>query len=95
MIGPWEKNPSNPILAGNGQWRCPGHGSIVDTAAGRTFYLYHAYSKHESIYVGRQALLDEVHWSNGWPSINDGLGPSTIAPAPVGPTASTADTCRR
>ena len=29
MLGPWEKSPANPILAGNDAWRCPGHGSIV------------------------------------------------------------------
>jgi beta-xylosidase len=29
LLGPWEKNPGNPILRGNEGWKCPGHGSIV------------------------------------------------------------------
>ncbi|HVU99923.1 MAG TPA: glycoside hydrolase family 43 protein, partial [Verrucomicrobiae bacterium] len=29
LLGPWEKNPANPILSGNRAWRCPGHGSIT------------------------------------------------------------------
>lgn len=83
LRGPWEKHPLNPIVAGNASWRCPGHGSIVETAAGRTFYLYHAYSARDSIYVGRQMLLDEVHWeSDGWPSVNHGTGPSVSASLP-------------
>ena len=83
LLGPWEKNPANPILAENADWRCPGHGSIVETPDGRTFLLYHAYDPRESIYVGRQGLLDEVTWgSDGWPSINGGKGPSAKGTVP-------------
>ena len=39
LLGPWEKNPQNPILAANENWRCPGHGSIVSTPDGRDFSL--------------------------------------------------------
>lgn len=83
--GPWEKYERNPILDTNQAWRCPGHGSIVEAADGRTFFLYHAYSRSEGIFVGRQLLVDEVHWEaarGGWPSINGGTGPSSSAPAP-------------
>jgi GH43 family beta-xylosidase len=83
IMGPWEKFGGNPILKGNADWRCPGHGSVVETADGRTFYLYHAYAKHDSIFVGRQTLLDEIRWEpSGWPSINGGRGPSSIARLP-------------
>lgn len=82
VLGPWEKHAGNPILASNDDWRCPGHGSIVDTADGRTFYMYHAYSKEDSVYVGRQCLVDEVSWEGDWPSVNGGRGPSSIAPLP-------------
>jgi beta-xylosidase len=76
LLGPWEKNPANPILAGNEEWICPGHGSIVSGPGGRTFLLYHAYHPKESIFVGRQGMLDEVTWGkDGWPSINGGRGP--------------------
>jgi len=85
LLGPWEKNPGNPILAGNQTWKCPGHGSVVTDPQGRDFLLYHAYHTEDSVYVGRQALLDEIKWeTNGWPTINQGRGPSRQAPAPHG-----------
>ena len=77
LLGPWERYERNPILAGNEQWKCPGHGSIVDDPAGRTFLLYHAYHPTDFEFVGRQGLLDEVRWgADGWPAINEGRGPS-------------------
>jgi xylan 1,4-beta-xylosidase len=83
--GPWEKYSGNPILPGNVAWKCPGHGSIVSDDRGRDFLMYHAYSPTDSIYVGRQALLDEVTWgADGWPAINGGRGPSTRAASPYG-----------
>ena len=82
--GPWERHRANPILAANEHWKCPGHGSIVATADGRTFLLYHAYHPEDFEYAGRQALLDEVTWQDGWPAINGGRGPSAQAPAPAG-----------
>ncbi|MFN2461372.1 MAG: family 43 glycosylhydrolase [Candidatus Velthaea sp.] len=87
LLGPWEKCPRNPILAGNEAWRCPGHGSVTTDARGRTFFLYHAYAHaSDSVYVGRQVLLDEIRWgADGWPSINNGNGPSRFALAPFGP----------
>ncbi|MBA3439081.1 MAG: family 43 glycosylhydrolase [Pyrinomonadaceae bacterium] len=85
LLGPWEKNGADPILKGNDQWKCPGHGSIVSDVSGRDFLLYHAYHPEDSVYVGRQALLDEVEWGkDGWPTINEGRGPRGRAPAPLG-----------
>ncbi|HEY9232027.1 MAG TPA: family 43 glycosylhydrolase, partial [Blastocatellia bacterium] len=85
LLGPWEKYPANPILKGNEHWKCPGHGSIVSDARGRDFLLYHAYHPKDFVYAGRQALLDEVKWgSHGWPTINDGHGPSARAASPFG-----------
>jgi beta-xylosidase len=83
LLGPWEKNPANPILAGNSNWKCPGHGSIVQDVNDRFWLLYHAYSARDFIYAGREALLDEVKFgTNDWPTINDGKGPSAQAKAP-------------
>jgi xylan 1,4-beta-xylosidase len=83
LLGPWEKNPTNPILAGNANWKCPGHGSIVQDANERFWLLYHAYSARSFTYTGREALLDEVTFgTNGWPTINGGKGPSAQATAP-------------
>jgi beta-xylosidase len=76
LQGPWEKNPANPIIKGNDEWTCPGHGSIVTDTNGRDFFLYHSYHVRDSVYVGRQAMLDEVQWqADGWPTFNNGKGP--------------------
>jgi beta-xylosidase len=83
LLGPWEKNPNNPILAGNDNWKCPGHGTVIADARGRFFLLYHAYQPKDFVYVGRQALLDEVVFgADGWPAINNGHGPSAQGPSP-------------
>ncbi|HYY93294.1 MAG TPA: family 43 glycosylhydrolase [Pyrinomonadaceae bacterium] len=85
LLGPWEKNPRNPILAGNDAWKCPGHGTVIEDARGRYFLLYHAYQPKDFVYVGRQALLDEVIFgADGWPTINEGHGPSARAASPFG-----------
>lgn len=83
LLGKWEKNPANPILKENETWQCPGHGSIVSTTDGRAFLLYHAYGKGAgSFNIGRQALLDEVKFENGWATINGGRGPTATAATP-------------
>lgn len=86
LLGPWEKYAKNPIVAANRDWRCPGHGSIVETPDGRYFMLYHSYrQRRDTFNVGREALLDEIVWGpDGWPAINKGAGPSSNAPAPLG-----------
>jgi xylan 1,4-beta-xylosidase len=85
LLGPWERNPANPILTGNDAWKCPGHGTVVATAGGRTYLLYHAYRPGDFEYSGRQGLLDEVTWDeDGWPVVNGGRGPSATAAAPLG-----------
>jgi xylan 1,4-beta-xylosidase len=83
LLGPWEKNPANPILAANETWQCPGHGSIVETPDDRAFLLYHAYRKSDlGFQIGREALLDEVKFENGWATINNGKGASVLAATP-------------
>ena len=85
LLGPWEKNPANPVMAGNEQWKCPGHGSITDDGKGRYWLLYHAYSAQDFIFTGREGLLEQVKFSEtGWPQINDGKGPSVISSTPFG-----------
>ncbi len=87
LLGPWEKNPMNPILAANDAWKCPGHGTVITDPEGRYWLLYHAYSATGSIFTGREGMLDEVKFqANGWPTINDNNGPSQQAPSPLGVT---------
>jgi beta-xylosidase len=84
LLGKWEKNPANPILAANQTWQCPGHGSIVATPDGRDFLLYHAYRKRSDAFnIGREALLDEVKFRDGWAVINENRGASNGAPVPL------------
>ena len=84
LLGPWEKFSGNPIIGANDNWRCPGHGTAVHTAGqggrgGQDYFLYHAYPARGTVYVGREAVLDEISWpgeeAGGWPEINDGAGP--------------------
>lgn len=77
LLGPWEKNPKNPIIAANKAWKCPGHGTAVRTPAGKDFFLYHAYPAVGTIYLGRESVLDPIAWdADGWPSVNGGNGTS-------------------
>ena len=80
LLGPWKKNPANPIIGSNDNWRCPGHGTAVHTQGSKEqpaqdYLLYHAYPAGGTIYVGREALLDEITWRDGWPVVNSGHGP--------------------
>jgi xylan 1,4-beta-xylosidase len=85
LLGKWEKNPKNPILAANENWQCPGHGTIVKTPNGDDFMLYHAYRKRADAFnIGREALLDKIEWtSDGWATINGGRGASKTANVPI------------
>ena len=71
LQGPYEKDSNNPVLSGTGEWKCTGHGTMVTSKEGRDFYLYHAYSKTDDVYTGRQGMLGEVVWNakTGWPGI--------------------------
>jgi xylan 1,4-beta-xylosidase len=85
LLGKWEKDPANPILKGNENFNCPGHGTAITLEDGRVFMLYHAYDPKDTNYVGRQALLDEVNWTrDGWATINNGKGASKTAASPLG-----------
>ena len=67
LLGKWEKYEKNPILVDNADWRCPGHGTLVEKD-GKQYYLYHAYNRTGSVYVGRQGVLEELFWGeDGWP----------------------------
>lgn len=81
LLGPWEKGPANPIIRPNGTWRCPGHGSAVQSKSGKDYFLYHAYPIKGTIYLGRESVLDQITWNaDGWPVINNGNGPGETPP---------------
>jgi beta-xylosidase len=79
-LGPWERNPANPIVRSNRTWRCPGHATAVSDSAGRLFLLYHAYRAGGDLLAPRLLLMDVVTWGrDGWPTVNGGRGPSVAA----------------
>jgi xylan 1,4-beta-xylosidase len=76
LFGPWEKDPANPIIRPNAAWKCPGHGTAVETPSGKDYFLYHAYPAVGTVYLGRESVLDAIDWGpDGWPTINSGHGP--------------------
>lgn len=91
LLGPYAKDPSNPLLAGNAAWQCPGHGTTIDLGAGGLYLLHHAYRGDDAFDRRRAALLDRVDFTpDGWPTIAGGLGPMLSADAPLGRAGATA-----
>jgi beta-xylosidase len=83
LLGPWQRDPANPILRGNGHWNCPGHASFFDDGQGHDLVLYHAYRARAPGDLRRLGLLDQVQWGpDGWPTIDGGHGPSLAASLP-------------
>jgi xylan 1,4-beta-xylosidase len=75
LLGPWQKDPHNPIIRANANWKCPGHGTAVHSNSGNDYFLYHAYPVKGSTYLGRESLLDRIVWKEDWPLIDPGTGP--------------------
>jgi xylan 1,4-beta-xylosidase len=71
LLGPWEKYGNNPVLTDNEDWKCPGHGTVVEKD-GDHYLLYHAYSSEGSVYVGREAVLEKIVWTDdAWPTFRN------------------------
>lgn len=71
LLGPWEKYDANPIQIDNASWKCPGHGTVIEND-GDFYMLYHAYNTTGSVYVGRQGVLEKIHWTDdNWPILPD------------------------
>lgn len=71
LLGPWEKYDNNPVLTDNEDWKCMGHGTVVEKE-GDYYLLYHAYSREGSVYVGREGVLEKIVWTeDGWPTFNN------------------------
>jgi beta-xylosidase len=88
LLGPYVKDPANPLLAGNAAWRCPGHGTALDLGPPGLFLLHHAYRADDVDDRRRSALLDRIDIAaDGWPTIADGQGPAVSIPDPLGASA--------
>ena len=69
-LGPYQKAGA-PILKTSAAWVGPGHCSVIDTPAGNSYMVYHAW---QAGHVngpgdGRLMLVDAVTWSGGWPAV--------------------------
>lgn len=74
-LGPFERDPANPILAANERFNAPGHNAVVTDDAGTDWIVYHAMDRKEGSGL-RFLLIDRLVWRDGWPVVNDGRGPS-------------------
>jgi xylan 1,4-beta-xylosidase len=80
--GPWEKAPG-PVLAGNGAFRCPGHGTVLDLGTRGLWLVHHAYAATDLIDARREVLLTRLTFGpDGWPAAQG--GPPAQAKAPLG-----------
>jgi arabinan endo-1,5-alpha-L-arabinosidase len=86
-LGPYTRDPNNPILAANAAFTAPGHNSTIRGPDGNDWMLYHAMIRAEGSSF-RFLFLDRIDWVDGWPVINGGRGPtgcSADAPGDVIP----------
>ena len=70
-LGPMTK-PAGPILTSNAAWTGPGHCSVLDTPAGETVMIYHAWEPGcvNKFGCGRHTMVDRVTWDvSGWPGV--------------------------
>ncbi|GAA2836312.1 hypothetical protein GCM10010522_63250 [Kribbella solani] len=72
-----------PVVASNGnRWVGTGHSSMVTDLSGQQWFAYHAVDRTDPFVTNsngwllRPMLLDRLDWSDGWPVVNAGAGPS-------------------
>lgn len=71
LRGPYINYQHNPMLSENDQWRCFGHGTLVQSPDSTWYYLLHAYNKSSDIYTGRQGMLRKMKWNGEWPQFSE------------------------
>ncbi len=85
--GPWENSPYNPMVRTwnrDEKWWRQGHGTLIDDAEGRWWFLYTGYENGYTHY-GKQSLLLPVEWTaDGWPRIVPGIAATDIIRKPAG-----------
>ena len=85
--GPWENSPYNPVVhtwSQDQKWWRQGHGTLIDDADGKWWFMYTGYENGYNLY-GKQSLLLKVEWTaDGWPRIPAGVSATDILPKPAG-----------
>ena len=93
--GPYESNPSNPILshfrrvAQSNQIQATGHGDFVQAPDGSWWVVFLAFRRYGGDYhhLGRETFLAPVTWEDGWPVVNGGNPVNTEMKVPASWTA--------
>jgi xylan 1,4-beta-xylosidase len=85
VLGPYVKDPDNPVLRSGPDWKCPGHGTVVRTGAAAFVLVHHAYRADDAFDVRREVLVDPVTiGADGWPVIGTAAAVVDAAPSPLG-----------
>lgn len=68
LSGPYE-NYKDPVLTADNDWKCTGHGTVVQDKQHNYFYLYHAFSTKDHVFTGRQGMMKRLLWNDvtNWP----------------------------
>jgi xylan 1,4-beta-xylosidase len=94
LSGPFEVDPTGPLLTSRGDPRLPlqkaGHGSLVEATDGSWFLAYlcgRPVGPDRCCILGRETSLARVEWTpDGWPRLADGgRSPALTVPGPGGP----------
>ena len=82
LLGPWQKDPANPIIHDGDGWRCPGHGTAVEGPGlnPHTWLLFHAYSDSGGVYVARESVMVPIDWKDDWPQVRKSEIPAANRP---------------
>ncbi len=93
LTGPYVDREGRDLRAGGGSvvlsakvtWVGPGQVAVVQDADGTDWLYYHAIPRADPRLANgvnrRPALVDRLGWTDGWPAINGGRGPSTTPQA--------------
>jgi arabinan endo-1,5-alpha-L-arabinosidase len=84
-VGPFKRDPKNPVIEKNQVFKAPGHGTVFKDAMGDSFILYHAMQLSDPTFQ-RYLMLDRIQWQGGWPVVNGGNGPSSTRQPRPSPT---------
>jgi beta-xylosidase len=85
LLGPYVKDPDNPILRSGPDFKCPGHGTIVSVPGGGLMLVHHAYRADDALDLRRQVFIDPVSIdADGWPVVGQDATTVASGSSPLG-----------
>lgn len=60
LLGPYVKDPANPIMRDDDAWKCKGHGTVVDLDERGTWLVHHGYRQSDTDDSRRSVLMTPV-----------------------------------